>query len=107
MRREDELTIVFHNGDRLRKARELRGYDAKAFAEVIGISRTSLRKYEAADQAPKSVVMAYALATGIDLDELLPHLDSNQEPIGHSGPTSPFGRIRLILPSRALALRAA
>jgi transcriptional regulator with XRE-family HTH domain len=59
-------------GDRLRKARELAGYDAKAFAERIGVSRDTIRSYEADRYLPKRpVLLAWALATGKTVAQLL------------------------------------
>lgn len=58
----------FTRGDRLRKARELAGYDRQQFAALIGIHRESLAKYESDRQAPRPPVLsAWALATGVDL----------------------------------------
>lgn len=61
----------FHVGDRLRKAREEAGYDAKAFAEKIGISRDSLRDYERGKTMPRPpVLLAWANATGFSVEQL-------------------------------------
>lgn len=62
----------FHLGDRLRKARESSGYrSASAFADAIGISRDSLRKYEAAVLPPtRAIVTEWSLATGVPAAEL-------------------------------------
>jgi transcriptional regulator with XRE-family HTH domain len=61
----------FHLGDRLRKAREATGLDAKAFSAEIGVSRESLRKYEAGTTTPRRpVLVAVAMRTGFTVDQL-------------------------------------
>lgn len=54
-------------GDRLRAARESVTLDGKQFAELIGISRDTLRNYERDTYKPKPPVLAaWCLATGFD-----------------------------------------
>lgn len=64
---------AFHLGDRLRKAREDAGYySASDFADVLGISRDSLRSYERNKRRPRRpVLVAWAEATGFTYDELV------------------------------------
>ena len=89
----------FHMGDRIRKARELAGFESVlALSVATGLDRSSLGRYEATGLVPRrSTRTAIALATGVRREwletgmgpvfgdrsrSLLPHLDSNQEPIG-------------------------
>ena len=66
--------IQFHLGDRLRKAREATGTDAKAFAALLGISRDSLRDYESGKTRPKApVIRSWSQATGYSVSALLGH----------------------------------
>lgn len=69
--------IEFHQGDRLRKARESTGMSAQAFAKLVGISRDTLRGYEAGDVMPRPPVLrSWADATGYTVAAL----------VGSSGP---------------------
>lgn len=73
----------FTLGDRLRKARELTGYDRQQFAAVIGVHRESVAKYETGRQTPRQPVLAaWSLATGVDLT----WLRNGQTPGPESGP---------------------
>lgn len=59
-------------GDRLRKARELRGLDQGPFAALIGVSRGTVSNYErGTTERYKPIVMnAWAAHTGISLEWL-------------------------------------
>lgn len=66
--------LEFHLGDRMRKAREIAGFGtrAQAFAELIGISRDTLRFYESGKTRPKAPVLrSWAEATGVSLQTLI------------------------------------
>jgi transcriptional regulator with XRE-family HTH domain len=53
-------------GDRLAKARKVADVTAQQLAADIGISRDSVRRYEADDFTPKAhVLMAWALRCGV------------------------------------------
>lgn len=80
-------------GDRLSKARDTAGLSQGDFADEVGMSRRSVVRYESGSYAKKSVLLLYAMRTGVPLEWLvsgeigspgpndgLPHLDSNQEP---------------------------
>lgn len=70
-------------GDRLRKARELTGLDAKAFAADMGIARNTVTKYEHGDTLPRPIILrAWALRCGVS-DEWLA--------TGAVHPDPPFG----------------
>ena len=77
-------------GDRLRKARENIGLDQAHFAGRSGISRNTINNYEKGHTAPNPIYLErWADVCGVDLDwivqgedEVLPRLDSNQQPIG-------------------------
>lgn len=75
MTNTDQVVARYHQwtvGDRLRAARESVTLDGKQFAELIGISRDSLRSYERGDTQPKPPVLAaWCLATGFDKEWIL------------------------------------
>jgi hypothetical protein len=68
-------TYEFGIADRLRRARELAGFDQRAFEDASGISRATISNYEQGKygkNGPGRVyVSAWATATGFDLDWLL------------------------------------
>lgn len=93
----------FHAGDRLRKAREVRGLGTAELAELLGVSRNTVGNYESGRVTPRRpVLIAWAMATGVPIAWLengespsqggpdggsrggLPRLDSNQQPSGYS-----------------------
>ena len=54
--------------DRLRKAREIAGFDQGEFAEAIGASRQSLGHWESGRRDPKPIYLrAWADASGVSL----------------------------------------
>ncbi|MFD6394364.1 helix-turn-helix domain-containing protein, partial [Nocardia sp. NPDC060259] len=81
---------------RLVMAREVRGITQRELATEIGVGVATVQRAEQGTVTPKrAVVMAWAMATGVDLTWLetgkapspegdgastLPHLDSNQKP---------------------------
>jgi transcriptional regulator with XRE-family HTH domain len=81
------LVPEFSFGDRLRKARELAGYDRTAIGEVLGIHRQTIARYESDLAKPSSsVVVVWSLLTQVDLSwiqtgQCTPR-DSNSEPTG-------------------------
>lgn len=87
------VDFEFHMGDRLRKAREHTELDASAFAEMIGVSRDSIRSYERGITRPRRPVLAaWAVATGYPVDWLVtgcPPGDSNPEPADYGRPPAP------------------
>ncbi len=56
----------FHMGDRIRKVRELVGYTTRKadFADLVGIDRGSLSKYETTGQVKNVVLHSIARNTG-------------------------------------------
>lgn len=60
----------FHMGDRIRKAREHVGMDRQTFAELIGVHRETLAKYEETGKAKKSALISVAWNTPIRLEWL-------------------------------------
>lgn len=62
----------FGLSDRLRKAREEAGiHEKQEFADLVGIHRDSVARYEAGKSVPRRPVLAaWAMATGVDLDWL-------------------------------------
>lgn len=58
-------------GERLKKARSLTGETAAQFAVTIGVSPRTINSAETDSRHPRrTVLMAYALATGVDLEWL-------------------------------------
>lgn len=55
----------FHLGDRIRKARELKGYNRQDFAKLIGVDRGTLTKYETTGEEPRPYILA-AIAAATD-----------------------------------------
>lgn len=75
----------FNLGDRLRKAREIAGYDQIALAAEIDVHRQTVARYESGASAPRRpVLISWALTTGVSLDWL------------QNGPESPTGQDREI-----------
>jgi transcriptional regulator with XRE-family HTH domain len=65
----DRRRPSFDEGDRLRKAREMAGYEKIELADALGIHRESVARYESGRaKAKKPVLIAWALATGVDRD---------------------------------------
>lgn len=58
---------VWTLSDRLRKARELNGWEMGDLADRIGIHRQSIGSYESGKTVPRRpVLLAWAMATGVD-----------------------------------------
>lgn len=54
-------------GDRVRKVREVKGLSQGELAEMIGMARTTVARIEQGVTVPRrSVLMAIAMATGVD-----------------------------------------
>ena len=75
----------FHMGDRIRKARELCDMDRQTFAELIGIHRQTLQKYEETGQKVKrAMLISVAWNTPVRLEWLesgeLPWLKEGEDP---------------------------
>jgi transcriptional regulator with XRE-family HTH domain len=67
--------------DRLRKAREFAGLSQTELGDATGLSRRSVSGYEGGERPPRlHHLIAWALATGVDLDWLRPRQDSNLQP---------------------------
>lgn len=96
---EDRRRPVFGLQHRLALAREVAGIDQLAMSHALGCTRPTVSNYERGFTMPRrSVLVAWALATGVDVEWLetgnekphqdgpdgasLPGLDSNQEPAG-------------------------
>ena len=90
---------AFHTGDRIRKVREMLGYDTRKgdFARAIGVDRGSLAKYESTGEVKSIVIDALCNRTGARYQWIaygkgpifeetgprkLPDHDSNVEPAG-------------------------
>lgn len=59
-------------GDRLRKARETAGLNQTQLADELEIARNSVGRYESGDyDPPRTVIIAWALRTGVDFQWLL------------------------------------
>jgi transcriptional regulator with XRE-family HTH domain len=67
--------------DRLRKARELAGYEQASLALELGVAKNTVSNYERGTVRPRRpVLVAWAMATGVALDWLCPRQDSNLQP---------------------------
>ena len=61
-----EFVPVWTLGDRLTKARKGAGLDQVDIAELLGVSRKSVMRYEADETMPnRAVRLAWAMATGV------------------------------------------
>ena len=99
----------FDVSDRVRKARESAGMQQAELAERAGMARSGVARIESGKggKPRRSSLIAIAFATGVDLmwletgktpagpepdgGEMLPLLDSNQQPFGYTdGDTSPI-----------------
>lgn len=56
---------VWTTGDRLTKARDWAGLTQEQMANRLGIGRRSIVRYEAQSDPPRTVVLSYAMATGV------------------------------------------
>lgn len=65
------VSLDFTSGDRLRKAREHTGMSKDQFAEVTGISRNTIAKWEAASTLPRRYILeVWSAHTGVDYEWL-------------------------------------
>ena len=77
-------------GDRLRKAREMTGLTQVQFAERVGLSRATVNNSELNKSQPrKSVVLLWAMETGVDRDWLMTGAANNETP----DPDGPGGEL--------------
>jgi transcriptional regulator with XRE-family HTH domain len=81
------IVPAFTYGDRLRKARELAGFERAQFASELGVHRQSIARYEHDDAEPsRPVVVLWGLLTQVDVEWLMTGectpRDSNSEPTG-------------------------
>lgn len=66
------ITPAWTLGDRLRKAREVSALDAAEMAERLGVHRNTISNYEnGKTKVSRSVVLHWAMVTGVDRDWLL------------------------------------
>lgn len=67
------MTLVWTTGDRLAKARRQAGISVEEMAVNLGVSVKTVNNLEH-DRVPvkRAYVLAYHLATGVDLEELTP-----------------------------------
>lgn len=83
----------FHQGDRIRKARELAGFsDTTSFAQHAGIDRGALKRYEATGRVPRrSTLIAIAWFTPVRLE----WIETGNGPVykddGDGGEWAPWG----------------
>lgn len=79
-------------GDRLRKAREMTGLTQVQFAERVGLSRATVNNSELNKSQPrKSVVLLWAMETGVDREWLATgRVNKNPDP---DGPGQPLLRL--------------
>lgn len=89
---------AFTVGDRLRKARELTGMGAPAFAKEIGVSHKTINNAESDRHTVRKIVMnAYALATGVSVEWLETGIAPRPKPegdhVGEEGIDPPTFRV--------------
>lgn len=89
------------SGLRLEIARRTVAASQRDFAKLIGVSQNTVQRAEAGHPMKRTTVLAWAMATGVDLDWLetgetpppdgdgvpgstLPQLDSNQQPFDNT-----------------------
>lgn len=64
--------MVFHFGKNVRKLRKRRGMDGPAFADLVGISKSTLHRIEHGKSDPVlSTVVAISKALGVPIHELV------------------------------------
>lgn len=102
--RNDETDpLAFHTGDRLRKARELRGMDMTQLANEIGQTRKTVAAYEhwIDLKAPReSTLRQWSMATGVSL-----HWLKTGEYLPGEGPLAQLVELRTFNPKSARRLR--
>ncbi len=81
------IVPTFELHDRLRKARETKGWEQRELADQLGIHRQTLAKYERGEGQPRrAVLMGWAFLTGVDLfwlrGEDNPVNDEEPAPVG-------------------------
>lgn len=88
---EDRRYPSFGKGDRLRKARTMLGpdMDVRAFAELLGVSKNTITNYELertpAEKMRPVVLMAWALATGVDVEWIRTGVRPPPDPVPGGG----------------------
>lgn len=101
--RNDETDpLAFHTGDRLRKAREMRGMDRTQLANELGTTRKTVAAYEAwvSLKAPReSTLRQWSMATGVSLH----WLKTGEQP--PDGPLAQLVESRTFNPKSARRLR--
>ena len=102
--RNDETDpLAFHTGDRLRKAREMRGMDRTQLANELGTTRKTVAAYEAwvSLKAPgESTLRQWSMATGVSL-----HWLKTGEYLPGEGPLAQLVELRTFNPKSARHLR--
>lgn len=79
--------IVIDKGMRLAAARQDAGVTQERMGELLGCSRRTITRYESDDSAPASVVIAYSMATDVNLA----WLDTGVADFSDGGDFSPGG----------------
>lgn len=77
---------AFDVHDRLTKARNDAGLTQSQMAELLGVGRRSIVRYESSGNVPRSVILSYHVATKTDLSWLengYTPRDLNPEPTGY------------------------
>jgi transcriptional regulator with XRE-family HTH domain len=71
-------------GRRIRFWRDERGFTTESLAQDLGVSPITVQRHMRGENAPDLENIArYATALQVTTDQLLPRLDSNQEPTGY------------------------
>lgn len=76
----------FTVGDRLARARTTGGISVQQMAEALGVDRRTVGRYERSETVKRTIIMAYALRTGVPVEWLetgkYTPWDLNPEPTG-------------------------
>lgn len=72
--------LRFHEGDRLRKAREASGLQVQDMAARMGVGRNTITNYEAGRGIRRAVLIAYSSITGVPMDYLEHGVMPSSEP---------------------------
>lgn len=77
--------VEITKGDRLQAARREAGISGERMAELLGVNRRTITRWESSESAPPAVVIAYAVSTETNLGWLqtgVPSLPPNVTPLG-------------------------
>lgn len=80
-------------GEKVRQAREAKGWSQKQLGDRVGISQVAVKKIEAGDTKQSKFLPQIASALGLPMDELMPGADVNQKGTSVIPETKILGRM--------------